>query len=122
MTIEITIQVPDHLEERIRQMQDRLPEALERGLQAMMTEQSGNVVADENKIINVLTSQPDPQTIMALRPSPEFQERVSTLLTRNKERLLADEELLELERALWLEHLVRLAKANAWRQLQTHHE
>ena len=69
---------------------------------------------DENTIIALLASQPTPEEILALRPSPEFQTRVSDLLARTKDGELSLSEKTELERALTLEHLVRLAKAHAY--------
>ena len=54
---------------------------------------------------------------ITIRPSPELQARVSELLHRNKEGELSQREGAELERYLTLEHLVRLAKAHAYRQL-----
>jgi prevent-host-death family protein len=69
------------------------------------------------QIINLLASQPAPQAILDIRPSAAFQARVSALLARNKERTLSRQEEAELERCLMLEHLVRLAKARAYQQL-----
>ena len=71
---------------------------------------------DENAIIELLTSQPTPEQVLAIRPSPELQARVSELLSRNKEGELSRQEETELERYLTLEHLVRLAKAHAYKQ------
>lgn len=75
--------------------------------------------ADEEmrQIVNQLASQPAPQAILDIRPSAAFQARVSELLARNKERTLSRQEEAELERCLMLEHLVRLAKARAYQQL-----
>ena len=69
------------------------------------------------QIINLLASQPTPQAILDIRPSTTFQARVSNLLARSKEGTLARSEEAELERCLMLEHLVRLAKARAYQQL-----
>jgi len=71
------------------------------------------------KIIELLASQPTPEQVLAIRPSPEFQARVSELLGRNKEGELSRQEETELERYLTLEHLVRLAKAHAYKQMTT---
>ena len=112
MTVDITIQVPDMLGQQLRRFRERLPEILERGLREMMAERPGEF-QDENAIIELLTSQPTPERVLAIRPSPELQARVSELLGRNKERELSRQEDTELERYLTLEHLVRLAKAHA---------
>lgn len=66
--------------------------------------------------MQVLASNSSAQTIMALKPSKALA-RMSELLARNKEGSFCREEEIEMERYLTLEHLVRLAKANAGKQL-----
>ena len=116
MTVDITIQVPDMLGQQLRRFRERLPEILERGLREMLAEKPGEF-QDENAIIELLTSQPAPEQVLAIRPSPELQARVSELLGRSKEGELSRQEETELERYLTLEHLVRLAKAHVHKQL-----
>lgn len=116
MTVEITIQVPDALGQQLQRFRERLPEILERGLREMLAERQGDF-QDENGIVELLTSQPTPEQVLDIRPSPELQARVSELLDRNKEGELISQEKAELERYLMLEHLVRLAKAHAYKQL-----
>jgi hypothetical protein len=116
MTVEITIQVPDALRQQLERFRERLPEVLERGLREMLAEGRGDF-QDENAIIELLTSQPTPEQVLDIHPSPRLQARVSELLARNKEGELARHEEAELERYLMLEHLVRLAKAHAYKQL-----
>lgn len=112
MTTQITIEVSDTLAERLRLVKDRLPEVLERGLHEISSE-NGDLYQDTSGIIAVLTSQPTPQQILSLRPTSQLQARVSDLLARSKTNELSLQEERELERYLWLEHIVRLAKANA---------
>lgn len=116
MTVELTIEVPDALHRELQLVEERLPEILERGLRDLLAETSV-AVQDERAIIDVLTSGPTPAQILALHPSRELQERASVLQSRGKQELLSPEEAGELERYLLLEHLVRMAKANAYRQL-----
>ena len=116
MTIEITVQVPDALGQQLQRVRERLPEILERGLHEVLAEKSRDF-QDENAIIELLTSQPSPEQVSSIRPSPRLQARVSELLRRNKEGELTRGEEAELERYLTLEHLVRLAKAHAYKQL-----
>jgi len=59
---------------------------------------------------------PSPEQVLNIRPSPELQTRVSELLHRSKKGQLSQQEEAELERYLMLEHLVRLAKAHAYKQ------
>jgi hypothetical protein len=116
MTIEITIQVPDTLGHQLRQFQERLPEVLERGLREILTE---NVTEphDEQSIIAVLTSQPTPEQVLAIRPSPELQARARELQERSKQGILTAQEQTTLDRYLLLEHMVRIAKLNAYRRM-----
>lgn len=112
MGVNITIQVPFDLAHRLQPYQKRLPELLERGLQTVAV-QEDEALSDENQIMAVLTSNPTSEQLLALRPSAKFQARVSELLERNKQTRLSRAEEAELERYLFLEHLVRLAKAHA---------
>ena len=115
--MQITIEVSEPLGEKLQPFSDRLPELLERGLQELQNEQSGNV-QDEQGIVALLASQPTPEQILAIRPSPELQSRVSDLLALSKTNALSRQDEVELERYLTLEHLVRLAKAHAYRHLR----
>jgi hypothetical protein len=115
MTIEITIQVPDRLGHQLQQIAERLPEVLERGLREILAEATA-LPHDEQAIIAVLTSQPTPEQVLALRPSAELQARASDLIDRGSAGALTAPEQTELDRYLLLEHLVRLAKANAYRR------
>lgn len=115
MTMQITIEIPDQLGHQLKPFQDRLPEILERGVRELLSEKS-DAFQDESEIITLLASQPTPEQILAIRPSPALQARMSELLTRNKTEPLSRQEEAELERYLTLEHLVRLAKAHAYQQ------
>lgn len=108
----ITIEVPEKLGRRLRPYQDRLPELLELGLREVQPS-TGETPQDVDMILNLLASRPSPEEILAIRPSEQIQERFSDLLARNKEATISRAEEAELERYLMLEHLVRLAKAQA---------
>lgn len=91
---------------------------LELGLQELQAQQLSANFLDEQDIVRLLASQPTPEQILAIRPSPELQARVSDLLTQSKLGTLSAKGEAELERYLTLEHLVRLAKTHAMKQLQ----
>ena len=112
MSIDITIRVPDDLGRQLEQYRDRLPELLERGLRDVQVEDVADLGA-ASEIIAVLASQPTPEQVLALRPSDAMQARVSELLRRSKSDGLSRGDESELDRYLYLEHLVRLAKARA---------
>ena len=82
-----------------RLIRARLPEALERGLRELSAEESGEL-RDEIAIIDLLSSQPTPEQILAIRPSPEFQARVSDLLYHSKQGELSRQEESALDRYL----------------------
>ncbi|MEH1769511.1 hypothetical protein [Nostoc sp.] len=115
--MQITVEVSEELGQQLQQFPDRLQEIVERGLQELLSEQSGNFL-DEKEIIGLLASQPTPEQILAIRPSPEFQTRVSDLLAQSKAGALLAKGEAELERYLTIEHLVRMAKAHAFEQLR----
>ncbi len=55
--------------------------------------------------------------VLALRPSPELQERINNLLSQSKVGALSTEEQAELDRYEILEHLVRMAKGYTLQRL-----
>jgi hypothetical protein len=117
MAKEITLQVPEELGQELETHQEHLVEILELGLQQIKTQENYSY-PDENAILELLASQPNPKKILALKPTPELQARVNDLIHRSKEGQLSNKEEAELERYFTLEHLVRLAKAHASKQLK----
>jgi hypothetical protein len=116
--MQITVEVPDELGEKLHQFRDRLPELLAQALQEL-SEEPPTIGQDDQQIIQLLASQPSPEEILAIRPTPALQARISELLDRNKSGNISRPEETELDRYLTLEHLVRLAKAHAYKRLQT---
>ena len=115
--MQIILEVPDRLGEKLQQLGDRLPEALDRALGELIPAET-IPYQDELQIVELLASQPSPEVILAIRPTPALQARMSELLDRNKSGTLSRSEEVELDRYLLLEHWVRLAKAHAYKHLQ----
>ena len=115
--MQIILEVPEILGEKLQQLGDRLPEALDRALRELAPETI--CYQDDRQIVELLASQPSPEEILAIRPTPALQARMSQLLDRNKSGTLSATEAVELDRYLLLEHWVRLAKAHAYKRLQT---
>jgi len=111
-TMQITIEVPTVLGQRLLQFQSRLIEVLERGLRELDGEEREEVVLLDSLLENLA-----PETIWTLHPSPALQKRVSELLEKHKREVLGQDEETELNRYLSFEHLVRLAKANTYQEL-----
>lgn len=108
----ITLDVPDDLAVRLRVVEKRLPNILELGLRQFYAQsQIGFDGAAE--ILELLASLPTPEAILAIHPSDAFQSRIDALLEKNREEGLTVEEDAEWERYMYLEHLVRMAKAKA---------
>lgn len=115
MSIDITIRIPDDLGRQLEAYRDRLPELLERGLRDVQLEASPPL-SDASQIVAMLNGQTTPQQVVAFRATDALQARVSDLLARSKDESLTQAEETELDRYLYLEHLVRLAKARAFEQ------
>jgi hypothetical protein len=113
--MQITIEVPDLLGQKLQQLGDRLPEALDRALRELAPPEAA--YQDDCQILEILASQPSPESILAIRPTSELQTRMSELLDRNKSGSLSRSEEVELDRYLLLEHWVRLAKAHAYKKI-----
>lgn len=116
--MQIILEVPDRLGEQLQQLGDRLPEVFDRALQELAAAET-LPYQDENQIVELLASQPSPEAILAIRPTPALQTRMSELLARHKSDTLSRSEEVELDRYLLLEHWLRLAKAHAYKRLQT---
>jgi hypothetical protein len=69
------------------------------------------------EIIDFIASGTSPEKVIAFRPSESLQSRVSDLLFRNQNESLNSEEKSELESYMLLEHIMRLAKARAFKIL-----
>jgi hypothetical protein len=112
----ITVEIPEQLGRELQPYRERLPELLERGLREIQSVPTTSF-QDVEEIVRLLASQPTAEQILAIKPSANFQARVSDLLSRSKEGTLTRQEEAELERYLTLEHLVRVSKTHALEQL-----
>jgi hypothetical protein len=60
-----------------------------------------------------------PRKVLQYKASSKAQERVDSLLLKNKNEGLNSEENAEMERYMTLEHIIRLAKSKALQQLNS---
>jgi hypothetical protein len=72
-----------------------------------------NHVKAYEEVIDFIAAGTTPQNVIAFRPSEAAQERLTELISREKQGALSAEDRSELDRYLQLEHLMRLAKARA---------
>jgi len=71
------------------------------------------------EIIDFIASGTSPESVVAFRPSEAAQERVRTLLHKEKNAELTEEEKTEFDHYMHIEHLMRLAKVRARQLLAT---
>ena len=76
--MQIILEVPDRLGEKLQRLGDRLPETLDRLLQDIPTTETISY-QDDRQIVELLASQPSPEVILATCPTPALQARMSEL-------------------------------------------
>jgi hypothetical protein len=108
----VTIAVPDTLAEQLDQMRDRLPELLELSLR-----QPPIPASVYREILAFLADNPTPEQIAAFGPPPEMQQRLQTLLARERDSNLTEAERDELAEFERIEHLMIMIKAKTVAQL-----
>ena len=70
------------------------------------------------EIARFIASSPTPEQIVAFHPSTEAGTRAYTLIAADRVGTITDDERTELEQSVYLEHMMRLVKAEARRMLQ----
>jgi hypothetical protein len=70
-----------------------------------------------DEFVDFIAAGPSSQSVASFQPSETTREKVAELVAREKTTGLTPEETSELDHFLQLEHLMRLAKARARRQL-----
>lgn len=70
-----------------------------------------------DEIIDFITSSPAPEEILAFSPPTHAQQRLEELLEKKRNESLVETEKQELDQAMWVEHLMRMAKARARQRL-----
>lgn len=107
--VEMTMQVPDNLAQRLRRMTPWLPTVLELGLAGFKTPATQTVA----EIIDFLSAGPSPAQVVEYSVSDRSQERLRRLLALNQAGLLSQEEHAELDEDEHIEHIMVLLKAQA---------
>lgn len=111
--MELTIEVPDSLRDKVNIAGDSLGKVLECGFRHWSGD-ADEGYKGEADLLEVFADFPEPEEILALKPSEGLQARVSELLEKNREPGgLTETEELEWQRYERLEQLVRKAKAKA---------
>ncbi|WP_013325763.1 hypothetical protein [Gloeothece verrucosa] len=113
---ELTIQISDELASRLEPLRERLPQLLAQLLET--TDRSAEVTVTDTssvyaEVLDFLLHSPTKSEIIAFKVSPQAQERLRTLLEKNRESALTPLETAELDTYQQLEHLMILLKAHA---------
>ncbi|MBU1821798.1 MAG: hypothetical protein KKG00_09860 [Bacteroidetes bacterium] len=70
-----------------------------------------------DEVIDFITSLPKPEQVLAYQPSASSVERLEVLLEKKRNGQLSDEETHELDQYLMIEHMMRIARKKAKKQL-----
>ncbi len=120
MTVELTLQVPNRVAQRLEPIRDRLPALLSQIAEAqppfysppVMT-RPVNIPLAYAEVIEFLVSGPPPREIISFKVSEKAQARLRKLLDKNRESLLTSAEQAELDLYEQIEHVMILLKARA---------
>jgi hypothetical protein len=119
---ELTIQISDELAQRLKPLQNRLPELLWQLLDVVNLQTTSepivktgvvDIPAVYQEVIDFLIKRPTPEEIMAFKVSPKAQTRLEVLLAKNRSATISPMELAELDVYEQLDHLMILLKARA---------
>lgn len=106
--VEMTMQVPDELAQRIRPLDRWLPAIIELSLIGCKT----LAAATAAEIIEFLISNPSSREVMVFQASERAQDRLRRLLTLNEAGLLSEVEHDELDELGQIEHILIMLKAD----------
>lgn len=70
-----------------------------------------------DEVIDFITSIPKPEQVLAYQPSSASVARLEILLEKKRNEQLSEEEMHELDQYLMIEHLMRIARKKAKKQL-----
>jgi len=114
--MQMTLDISNELAARLHAEQARLPQIFELGLREMDAEGTSGFkgLAD---VLEFLADLPTPEQILSLRPSPNLQQEIETLLDRNRSTGLSEDEEQQWRQYQYIEHLVRKAKIRATAKL-----
>ena len=115
--MQVTIELPENLAANLQSHKGKLSRIFELGLREFKASSSVGYksVAD---VLEFFANLPAPDEILALRPSAEMQEKIDELLEKNRREGLSEAEEQTWASYEFVEHLVRIAKIKAKKQLK----
>jgi hypothetical protein len=105
--VEVTMQVPEALAERLRSAGTWLPVVLELGLTGFRTV----AAATASEVVEFLSRNPTPEEVLDYRVSDQAQARLRRLLALNAAGLLGEPEQRELDELQRIEHIFIMLRA-----------
>jgi len=115
--MQITLEIPDHIAQQIHPFEEDLTQILALGMRQLKANPSTGF-SGLAEILEFLAQLPTPEQILDLRLSPPVQTEVEILLEKNRTQGLNNEEQRLWQQYEFIEHLVRLAKAQALLKLK----
>lgn len=117
----ITLDVSNDLGTRLHPFKQELPRLLELGLRELglnqISQSSSSEFRNLNDVLEFLAKLPSAEEIIALRPSLALQNKMNLLLEKQSVEGLTLSEEVQWQQYEYLEHLVRIAKGNAFLKL-----
>jgi hypothetical protein len=115
--MQVTIDLPENLAVHLESNKGQLEKILELGLREL---RASSLVGYKSlaEVLEFLAGLPTAEEIIALRPSKELQNEIAELLEKNRREGLSEEEEKTWTSYEFVEHLVRIAKAKAKKQLK----
>ncbi|GCL37358.1 MAG: hypothetical protein ACKO9I_13105 [Sphaerospermopsis kisseleviana] len=117
----ITLDIPDEMVESLESHKEDLPKILALGLREINANPKGGI-SGLAEVLEFLAMLPSPEQILSLRLSSEVQDKIDALLEKNRHQGWDENDLVLWQHYEFIEHLVRLAKAQALLKLQASYE
>jgi len=112
--VQLTMQVPERLAERIQPIGSWLPTVIELSLIGFKT----LATATATEVIQFLSKAPSPQEVLAYHVSEQAQKRLQRLLALNEAGILSETKQSELDELEQIEHIVIMLKAQIAAQMR----
>src|SRR5215204_6845108 len=107
--MQLTVEIPSNLAPQLADAgEQNLAEILALGLREWRSRR-GQEFPGLNAVIERLAELPEPEQVLALRASPEMQQRANELIAKSKNGGLTPDEAAEWQRLEFAEHIVRMA-------------
>jgi hypothetical protein len=110
--MKVTLDLPDEWRGSLPAGEDELAEIVVAGLRRRRGH-ARHEISHLADVVDTLAELPSPQEVLALHASPALSERIEFLLAKKRHEGFAPEEAAEWDEIMRVEHLVRVAKAQA---------